>query len=521
MGAAKLALMVGVPLLVIGGGAAIAYAATTPSPKPEGEGAPGTSGGADPNALALAAMKTGDPGQIDLAARTLQGSGARDHAGALKATGTFIQESVLQLPADVSGMIVAAIKTGNGVTCSTTAREIKPRYPVAAVNLETVGRVIVWLQSGAPGAAPLIPPDQLTSGAITSTATAGGDANSKSLDALKSGSAATMAATAIELGSSGALNQADALRRTSLFLTESVLELPADVNGMVVAAIKTGNPAVCKSTAGAMRTKYPDAASNLENVGAIMTWLQSGAIGTPPVSVTPVTTTLATSTSAPAPIPVATTGATPDAAMIERIAKVLASGDITAMKTLAAELELRGMTLQAQQLRKIIATLELAQQQAVATTGSPAQAPVVIAPTTTAPTIPVAAAPAAVATPTPIQPTQDPGANLAARIQLHVGTTKKGSEDKAFIGTFQTAERIIPANGTYGVTTARVLGDKYGFVPPNPFYWGDTSLKGTAQYNSWKNDISSYKRWLNEKKASDSARASEWDARLKAMPKGT
>jgi hypothetical protein len=523
MGAGKLALMIGIPVLLLGGGAAVAFAAQG---KPEAL-PPAGGGGPDPNAFALNAIKTADPGQLDVAARTLAGSGAVSHAGALNSVRQFIQESVTQLPADVSGMIVAAIKTGDGTMCAMTAREIKNRYPVAAVNLETTGKVIAWLQSGAPGAAPLLSAGDLAQQAAQAASNeVSSDPNGKALDAIASGDATTVAKCAGLLSQAGAARQADALSKISTFLAEAKLELPADVYGMMQSALLTRDVNTVIRTSGAIAPKYQVASANLADVAAVMKWLKEGASGVMP-SFDQAFETMATSTipatSAIPPVevpPPSTTATALDAALIDRIAKTLASGNIPAMKALAAELELKGLTLQAQNLRLVIDQLEAQQQAAVATTGSPAPAPVVIAPTAAPPTVTPAQAPAVLATPTPVQPTVDPGAALAGRIQLHLNSTEKGSEDKPFITEFQVKEGITPSNGTYGVTTAKVLGDKYGFVPPNPFYWGDTSLKGVAQYNSWKNDIAGYKRWLNEKKAGDSARASEWDARIKAMPKG-
>lgn len=520
MGAGKLALMVGIPVLLIGGGAAVAFAASKPS-EPTGSG--GT--GPDPNKFALAAIKTADPGQLDIAARTLAGSGAISHGGALNSIRQFIQESVTQLPADVSGMIIAAIKTGNGTTCAMTAREIKPRYPVAAVNLETTGRVIAWLEAGAPGSAPLLSASEIQQGQAAATAETSADPNGRALDAIATGDAGMIAAEAGRLTTVGALKQAEALSRVATFLAEAKLELPADVYGMVSSSLKTRSEDTIRRTAQSIgsRPQYTVAAANLGDVAAIMQWLRAGGASSAPSSSSGTSFPQVTTPSIPpVSIPPAPPASNlPDAALIDRIAKTLASGNIPAMKNLATELEQMGFTLQAQQLRVAIAQLEAQQQAAVATTGSPAPAPVVIAPTAAPPTItPAQAAQTVVMAPTPVQPTVDPGANLAARIQLHLNSTKKDKEDQPFITEFQVKEGISPSNGKYGVTTAKVLGDKYGFVPPNPFYWGDTSLKGQAQWLSWKNDIAGYKRWLNEKKAGDPARASEWDARIKAMPKG-
>jgi hypothetical protein len=400
----KTVLMIGIPILVVGGGAAIAYAATR---KEEGEGT-GTGGGtADPNALALSALRTGDPSQINLAARTLMGSGFVAQAGAIERTGQFVTDSVVQLPSDISGMIVASIKTTDENQCARTGAAIKARYPVAGVNLEVVAKVILWLKQGAPGAAPLTAPETSAPAAAPITPTA----------------AATAAVSP-------------------------------------------------PSAAGA-----------------------------------------------------ATSGGAVDQALLDRIARVMASGNIPEMRALANELDARGMTLQAQSIRLVIARLEALQQTQMATTGTPAVAPIVIAPT--AAVAPVTATPqqavaTAQAAPTPVTTTDDAKVKKAASIQLHLMTTTKGKEDIKWIKEWQIAEGLFPANkatGKYGATSAMRLGDVYGYVPANPFYWGDMGLKGKQQFLSWQEDIAKYRRWATDKKASDPARAAEWDERIASLPK--
>lgn len=404
MGAGKVLLAIGIPLVGVAAIGGIAYAASRPAT------ASGTTGpsGPDPNALALNALRTGDPSQIDLVARTLMGSGFVAQAGAIKRTATFIQESVLELPADISGMIVASIKSGDETQQARTGAAIKANYPVAAVNLETVSKVVAWLKAGAPGSSPV------TQAAAT-------------------------------------------------------------------AAVATGGAAV--------------------------------AAGTAPV------------TSAPAIVSttVENAGISTNSALLSEIASTIASGNLVAMRNLATRLRAAGFLTQASDIERIIAQLESAQQSQVATTGSPLPAPIVVAPSSpTVSTTPVAtpaqATTAVVTASTPITTTTDPRWKVAGKVQTNVSGSTVKTYDRKAVQDFERQEGLKP-DGMFGSAVARVLGDKYGYVPPNPMHWGKAGLKGNAQYKSYLDDIASYRSWLQEKRAADSARDSEWAARLATLPK--
>lgn len=110
----------------------------------------------DPNRLALDALATGDPNRIDVVAVALSQNGATNQAAAIQRTGAYIR--ALQPPAittEGAGMVVASIRTLNASTMRATAETIRRRgYQQQAVDLETVAKVVEWLQAGASAAAP-------------------------------------------------------------------------------------------------------------------------------------------------------------------------------------------------------------------------------------------------------------------------------------------------------------------------------------------------------------------------------
>lgn len=65
---------------------------------------------------------------------------------------------------------------------------------------------------------------------------------------------------------------------------------------------------------------------------------------------------------------------------------------------------------------------------------------------------------------------------LASRVAEHLSLMPPGLEDRALIATFQAYQSLRPS-GFYGPSTALVLADGFGIVPPKPLYWPKTDTK--------------------------------------------
>lgn len=65
---------------------------------------------------------------------------------------------------------------------------------------------------------------------------------------------------------------------------------------------------------------------------------------------------------------------------------------------------------------------------------------------------------------------------LASRVAEHLSLMPPGLEDRALISTFQAHQGLRPS-GYYGPSTAIVLSDGFGIVPPKPLYWPKTDTK--------------------------------------------
>lgn len=65
---------------------------------------------------------------------------------------------------------------------------------------------------------------------------------------------------------------------------------------------------------------------------------------------------------------------------------------------------------------------------------------------------------------------------LASRVAEHLSLMPPGLEDRSLIATFQAHQGLRPS-GYYGPSTAIVLADGFGIVPPVPLYWPKTDTK--------------------------------------------
>jgi hypothetical protein len=132
--------------------------------------------------------------------------------------------------------------------------------------------------------------------------------------------------------------------------------------------------------------------------------------------------------------------------------------------------------------------------------------------TTGVPVVPMPTAP--MATPvTSTTPATNGGRALAADMAKALRTAKKGttSEPRALVQAFQTQERLEQTDGSYGFETAMALADRYGIVPPKPFYWGKKG--GPASLPAKQKQT--YSAHLLVLASQDPQRADEWRAAAK------
>jgi hypothetical protein len=128
------------------------------------------------------------------------------------------------------------------------------------------------------------------------------------------------------------------------------------------------------------------------------------------------------------------------------------------------------------------------------------------------PVVPMPTAP--MATPvTSTTPATNGGRALAADMAKALRTAKKGttSEPRALVQAFQTQERLEQSDGSYGFETAMALADRYGIVPPKPFYWGKKG--GPASLPAKQKQT--YSAHLLVLASQDPQRADEWRAAAK------
>jgi hypothetical protein len=222
----------------------------------------------------------------------------------------------------------------------------------------------------------------------------------------------------------------------------------------------------------------------------------------------------------PRPSPSAPIGVVPggpSAELLERISRVLASGDVTAIRILADELRAKGWTEQANDLDKAADAIEAAKKVIPLPTLPKPPRDILVPPPAMVPhPIPVPPLPRPVPSPrvevprvepapivTPSEPYDpDPRRNLALKVQRMLAMSPKGSEDTALLKQWQTQEGCKPADGLYGYCSGIAML-KYNLVPPKP----RTTLSAQRR-KDWTGNLT----WQARK---DPARAAEYLAAAK------
>lgn len=239
----------------------------------------------------------------------------------------------------------------------------------------------------------------------------------------------------------------------------------------------------------------------------------------------------------------------PTADLQQMVANAIASGDPAKMRQVATQLRAAGNTTGAQALEVHAKTVEttnaaiasgvqMAQQvlqgtpitptpapQPPATPALPAPAPTpTVQPVSWTPSVPVSMPPdfaLPTATPTvarptvqlpapaatgPVWPVTDPAkVAVAQKMVQNLVATKPYKENTSLVKAFQAQERLSPVDGLYGAGTATTLGQRYGIIPPKPFYWSKTASKVPAQKAQYQADMLALA-------AKDPARAPMWQA---------
>ncbi len=226
-------------------------------------------------------------------------------------------------------------------------------------------------------------------------------------------------------------------------------------------------------------------------------------------------------------------GTIPPPDVLKLIATALQSANPTAMRAAADELEKAGFAAQAADLRAAALAVEKATAGSAAGAGSSAGIPTinttgttipspVVLPGASIPVSPPAVIPstnpntgAVIKLPEEVITPGDPKKDQAAALALHLGTTKRFSENRTQVGAFQTANLAeerksagilgkdptkTTADTLYGTTTALTLARVYGIVPPAPFYYPTNPTPAKT----------AYKAQMAKFAAADPQRSDEW-----------
>ncbi|HEX7273134.1 MAG TPA: hypothetical protein VF420_13385 [Casimicrobiaceae bacterium] len=210
---------------------------------------------------------------------------------------------------------------------------------------------------------------------------------------------------------------------------------------------------------------------------------------------------------------------TPPPDLLGKIDGAYKSADPTVLRAVAAELEKAGYAVQAADLTKMAATIEAAIKSGVkappanavpSDTKTPGVAPPLVFPPLGQP--PVTVSPPPLTQQPPLAPPEDANRLLAGQTALHLKMAHKGSEDQTLVERFQDANGLKP-DGKYGPAAALVLAQKFGIVPPKPYYW-------PGPYGTMVNTQKSYRSALIAMATKDPQRSDEWMAAAKAIVPG-
>lgn len=306
----------------------------------------------------------------------------------------------------------------------------------------------------------------------------------------------TTSGDAAAVGPAGDIPNATPTSPTKPANTVTVPPLPADIAGLLAAAIAGGNPATMQATADRLRAQYPEQAHQLD---ALIAQIKAGT---------------ATSTPSTAPKPPYATGSieeptykTPGIAQGTTPASAVATAAtaITTAATAAAT---------AQTIDQAIKQAPPMVQQAIDAARNLARTAglelsvadiynILHGGTYSLPGKPGASVPSQTTT-------EPPGKALAGQLNLSLRVAKKGAKTEpiAQVKAFQLSEGIpiAAADGKYGSVVALLMAKKYGIVPAQPpMYWGKKN-----DYASVAQDKSSYKAALLQLAANEPQRRDEW-----------
>ncbi len=385
-------------------------------------------------------------------------------------------------PADIAGMIVAAVNSGNPATMRALANALRAKYPQEAANLDTnadqIQKVVdQWGVATLPEAVAKEEEQKRQQAAAaasqtvaqTAAAPAGIASGSSVANGAAAGGAAAGAAAMPQPvmppfvpPATTAPGAAPAPPVTTSVPTAAQaaatpiaaaqqLVVPSDVQALILTSMASNNPETMRRAADSIAAKWPQQAADLRAAASAL----EGAIA-------------------------------------------LQQAAVAAAPALAAP---------AAQAAQVLTQAAQAASQAGQPAGVPATTNV---PTAAVPT----AAPPQIAMPTPTAaptPTADPNRLRAEALALKMKFAVKGKEDKNAVKEFQTVERLPRTDGSYGTETALALADRYGIVPPKPLYYG----KKGGDYQTLVKDKQQYSAHLLVLAQKDPQRADEWRAAAK------
>ena len=94
-------------------------------------------------------------------------------------------------------------------------------------------------------------------------------------------------------------------------------------------------------------------------------------------------------------------------------------------------------------------------------------------------------------------------------LQTHLRNTRRYKEDRIMVKGVQLGEGLA-ADGMYGAALATAMADRYGLIPPVPFYWSK---------KTWRADKERYKAFLTDQARKDPAREAEWLGAIRGVDK--
>ncbi len=324
----------------------------------------------------------------------------------------------------------------------------------------------------------------------------------------------------------------------------SAAQLPSDIVTMVTSAVNSGNPETMRRVAAALQGRYPDQAQFLnetaDSLGPVLAQWNASTLAEAQQKEA---AQIALQAAQSAAVQASAAGATPtqqvaaaqNAATQATTATVAAQGPLLPAATPAAAAPPPLTTPPPQAIAAAMAApvqalqaAQVAGNAAIASGATPTQAILAAqnaAVMAASPAVNQVIAAAAAATPRP-EPAPVPmpavtaqplanaaGKQLAADLAKALLTAKKGtaSEPRALVQAFQTQERLSKTDGSYGAETALALADRYGIVPPKPFYWG----KKGGPPNLPAQEKAAYSAHMLVLKSQDPQRADEWQAASK------